>query len=176
MKKTLFIVTLLAALCVPVARVSAADIKVGFVNVAKVLEEAPQAEDARAKLEKEFAPRDRDLVAAQKALRKLEDKMVRDGAVMSDENRTKLELDVRSRKREIKRQQDEFREDLNLRRNQELASLQTLVLDAIQSLAKAENYDIIVGDGVIFASSRVDISAKVIDRLKQAFKGSAKKK
>ena len=155
---------------------SAAEVKVGFVNVAKVLEEAPQADDARAKLEKEFAPRDRDLVASQKALRQLEDKLVRDGAVMSDEERTKLELDVRSRKREIKRQQDEFREDLNLRRNQELATLQQMVLDAIQSLAKAENYDLIVGEGVIFASNRVDISAKVIDRLKQAFKGSAKKK
>lgn len=162
--------SLLAGLCLIVVPAFAAEYKVGFVDAAKVLEEAPQAEDARLRLEKEFAPRDRRLVGVQKEIRTLEDKLVRDGAVMSEGEKSRTEREVRARKRELKRQQDEFRDDLNLRRNEELQKLQRKVIEAIQTLAKKEKFDLIVGDGVVFASQRVDVTTKVIDRLKQQFK------
>lgn len=162
--------SLLAGLCLIAAPALAAEYKVGFVDAAQVLEQAPQAEDARLRLEKEFAPRDRRLVGVQKEIRTLEDKLVRDGAVMSEGEKSRTEREVRARKRELKRQQDEFRDDLNLRRNEELQKLQSKVIKAIQTLAKKEKFDLIVGDGVIFASSRVDITTKVIDRLKRQFK------
>ncbi len=168
-------VGMLALLCLAAVHAGAADYKVGFVDAGKVLEEAPQAEDARTRLEREFAPRDRGLVKTQKEIRDLEDKLVRDSAVMSESERTRVERDLRARKRDLKRSQDEFREDLNLRRNEELQKLQRQVFEAIQALARKEKYDLIVGDGVIFASSRVDVTPQVIDHLKRQFKGASKK-
>ena len=122
---------------------------------------------ARERIEKEFAPRDRALLAQQKELRALEDQLVRDGGVMTEDQRVKLEQDIRSRRREMRRTQEEFREELNLRRNQELSKLQRRVIEVIQELAKVESYDLVVTDGVVYASERVDITAKVVGRLKE---------
>lgn len=149
-----------------------AQVKVGFVNISKVLDKAPQAETARERIEQEFAPRDRELLEQQKEVRAMEDKLVKNGAVMSASERQRQESEIRSLKREIRRLQDEFREDLNLRRSQELSKLQRKVTEVIQELAKAENYDLIVTDGVIYAGERVDITDKVIGQLSTEFKKS----
>ncbi len=149
-----------------------AQVKVGFVNISKVLDKAPQAESARERIEKEFAPRDRELLEQQKEIRALEDKLVKNGAVMSAAERQRQESEIRSLKREIRRLQDEFREDLNLRRSQELSKLQRKVTEVIQELAKAESYDLVVTDGVIYAGERVDITDRVIGQLTTEFKKS----
>lgn len=150
----------------------AAELKLGFVNAAKVLEEAPQAKDARERLEREFAPRDKELVSAQQDLKKMEDKLARDGAVMSESEQRKVEREILNAKREIKRSQDEFREDFNIRRNEEFGKLQRRVYEAIVSLAKQDNFDVIFGDGVIFASERVDVTDKILERLKSEAKSA----
>ncbi len=142
------------------------ELKVGFVNAAGVLEKAPQAETARTDLEKEFAPRDRKLVAEQKNIRQMEEKLSRDGAIMSDSERNKLERDIRSAKRDLKRSRDEFREDLNIRRNEELAKLQKLVVQTIREIARESNFDLVVTDGVLYASDRINITAQVLEKLK----------
>ena len=147
-----------------------AEVKIGFVNVAKVLELAPQAEAARNRIEREFAPKDRELLQQQKDVRSLEDRLVKNAAVLSDVERQRNEGEIRAAKRELRRAQDEFREDLNLRRSQELSKLQQKVTEVIQVLAKAEKYDLIVSDGVIFAGSRVDITDMVLERLRADFK------
>ncbi len=170
MKKSIFFILLWITCYLPASVVTASEFKVGFVNVQKVLKMAPQAEDARVRMEKEFAPRDRELVSLQKEIRKLEDKLVRDGAIMTEKELGGLKRDLRAQKRELKRQQDEFREDLNLRRNQELSKIQRMVLEAIQALAKKEKYDLIISDAV-FAGERVDITPKVVEQLKTGFKG-----
>lgn len=149
---------------------AAAEIKIGVVNPAALLEKSPQAEAARKRLEREFAPRDRELVRKQKALRKLEERLARDGAVMSEAERRKLERQIRIQRREIKRAQDEFREDFNIRRNEEFGRLQRRVYQAIVGLAKEEKYDLILGDGVIYAGERVDITGKVLRRLQEEFR------
>jgi len=164
MKRALALGLLVAGLT---ASAAATEFRVGFVNIAKLLQDSPQAADASAKIEQDFSPRERELVSTQKDVRQLEDRLLRDGPGMTDVARGGLELDVRNRKRELKRQQDEFREDLNLRKNQELASIQRIVIEAIQSLAKKEGYDLVLSEGVVFASSRVDITDKVLERLKQ---------
>ncbi len=165
MKRFVFAVCLAVAAAVPVTAAQAADYKVGVVDVGKVLESAPQAKTARKRIQREFEPKDRGLIKQQKELQKLEDKLVRDGAVMAESERSRLEGDIRSSRREIRRAQEEFREDLNLRRNQELGKLQKKVLEAIRNLAKKEKYDLIIGDGVIYAGKRVDITNKVISSL-----------
>ena len=163
--KSLFFAGVVLTTGVFAAQAASAEVKVGFVNVAKVLELAPQAEAARNRIEKEFAPKDRELLEQQKDVRGLEDRLVKNAAVLSESER-------RATKRELRRAQDEFREDLNLRRSQELSKLQQKVTEVIQALAKAEQYDLIVSDGVIFAGSRVDITDKILERLRADFKSS----
>ncbi len=146
---------------------ASAETKIGAVNALRVLEQSPQAEAARKMIEKEFAPRDKQLGAQQKKVKDLEDKLNKDGAIMSEAERTKLERDIISQKRELKRTQDEFREDLNFRRNEEFAKIQKKIIAAIQDVAETNNFDVILGEGVIYASSKVDISNMVIEHLKK---------
>ncbi len=166
---------LLGALSLISVNVIAADLKVGFVNAAKVLEQAPQADAARASLEKEFSPRDKSLIKSQKEIRKLEDRLTRDGAIMSEPERRKLERNIVSQKRDIKREQEEFREDLNIRRNESFDKLRRRVYEVIVDIAKKEKYDLIVSDGVVYADDRINVTDKVVARLKQEFKRSIKK-
>jgi len=91
------------ALALPLSLAQAADVKIGFVSIAKILSSAPQAEAASKRLEQEFAPRQKGLVEAQKSLRKQEEKLSKDGAVMSDSQRRNLESDIRNQARELKR-------------------------------------------------------------------------
>jgi len=148
-----------------VSSVQAADVKVGFVNVARILEKAPQAEKAKIALEKEFSPRNKRLLASQKVIKKLDEKLARDAKLMSETEARRLQRDVLEKKRALKRDQEEFREDFNLRRNEELAKLQRLVFEAIKGLSEAEKFDLVLHDGVVYASSAVDITAKVQKRL-----------
>ncbi len=155
------------------AQAAAAEVKVGFVDVRKVMELAPQSEEARNSIEKEFAPRDRELLQQQKEVRSLEDRLVKNAAVLSEVERQRKETDIRASKRELRRAQDEFREDLNLRRSQELSKIQQTAREVIQKFAKAEKYDLIVSEGVIFAGKRVDITDKILERLRADFKSSS---
>lgn len=147
------------------ANVSIAEMKIGFVNVPKVMEKAPQAAKAKKRLEKEFSPRDKQLVAQQKEIKKLEEKLSRDASVMGESERRKVERDIVSKKREATRAQQEFSEDFNLRRNEELGKLQKRIYEAIQTLAKEGNYDLLLTDGVIHASEQIDVTSKVQEKL-----------
>ena len=156
------------------ANIQAADLKIGFVNVARLLEKAPQAEQAKKELEREFSPRDKKLVAEQKEIKQMEEKLAKDSAVMSESERDKLDKDILNRKREAKRSQDEFREDFNLRRNEELTQLQKEIFEAIQSLAKEQGYDLLLTDGVVYANDKIDVTSQVESKLVSGFKGSKK--
>ncbi|MCG8378253.1 MAG: OmpH family outer membrane protein [Proteobacteria bacterium] len=147
--------------------------KLGAVNAIRVLEQSPQADAARSMIQKEFSPRDKELVAQQKKVKELEDKLSKDGAIMSEQERSKLERDIISKKRDLKRSQDEFREDLNFRRNEEFAKIQKRIVQAIQEVAKQNNYDVILSEGVIYASPKVDISNMVIEHLKKESNGKS---
>jgi outer membrane protein len=155
-----------AALLV-VATPASAQVKIGFVNVARVLDQAPQARAADVRLEKEFGPRDSEIAAMKRELIGITDKLTKNSAVMSTSERQRQESEIRQMRREIRRLEDEFREDVSLRRSQELGKLQRLVVEVIQELAKAEKFDLVISDGVIFAGEKVDITNKVINRLKK---------
>lgn len=142
---------------------------IAFVNTPQVLEQAPQAEAVRQTLKAEFSARDAAIVAEQQKLKQLEEKLTRDGMTMSEEEQRKLEREILSQKRELKRSRDEFAEDFNIRRNEELAKMQQEIARSIVALAKEMRYDLILESGVIYASERVDITSKVIERLKEDF-------
>lgn len=146
---------------------ASAELKIGVVNAIKILEGAPQAESARKQLEKEFASRDRDLVSRQKSIKELEDRLSREGATMSDADARKLERDIVSKRRDLKRDQDEFREDVNLRRNEEFGKIQKEIVQSIQDVAKSQGYDLILGEGVIYANEKTDITSAVLERLRK---------
>ena len=142
-----------------------AEMKVGFVDTAKLMESAPQVKEAQSKIEAEFAPREKELVELQRKIRTQEDRLSRDSAVMSESENTKLERDILAMRRDLKRSQEEFRDDLNIRRNEVLAKLQREIFDAIVAFAKAQNYDLIMGQGVVYSSERVDITEAVLKQL-----------
>ena len=84
---------------------------------------------------------------------------------MSEAEVGKLERDVLNKKRDLKRDQDEFREDINFRRNEELAKIQKIVFEAVQKVSKDNGYDIVLSEGVVFASAKADMTQLVIDVL-----------
>ena len=143
-----------------------AENKIGFVDTVKLMEAAPQAKSAQSKIESEFAPREKELVALQREIKKLEDDLTRDGAVMSESERSKLERKILSKRRDMKRTQDEFRDDLNIRRNEVLAKLQKDMYQAVVSLAKEQKFDLILSQGVVYSSDKVDITDSVLKKLK----------
>jgi outer membrane protein len=140
-------------------------VRVGYVNVVKVIEEAPQGEAAREKLEAEFRPRDEELVATRKKLRDLEVDLEKNSLVLSDADRRDKERELVQLRRNLKQAAQEFREDYNLRRNEELSALQKVVYKVIAEIAKEDGYDLIVHEGAIYASGRIDITEKVLDKL-----------
>jgi len=165
---TLVISTFVCLLIAPVSY--AAEVKLGVVNIAYVLKHAPQAADARKKLETEFAPRETQILKLDKDLKSKTENLARDGAIMSPAGRKQLEREIFNLKRDIKRAKEEFTEDLNIRRNDELNKLQKIVNNAIVTLAEEEKYDVIFGDNVMYANKRSDITKMVLATLKKALK------
>ena len=143
----------------------AADYKIGFVNTERLFREATPAKRAQTKLEKEFAQRDAELGKLTRQVRDLQASLDKDGATMPEAERRNKERDLANLSRDLQRAQREFREDLNLRKNEELASVQERANKVIQQIAEAEKFDLILQDPVVFASQRIDITEKVIKAL-----------
>jgi len=141
------------------------DYKIGFVNTERLFREAAPAKRAQQKLEREFAARDADIQKLSKQVRDLQTAVERDGATMSETDRRNKERDLANLSRDLQRSQREFREDLNLRRNEELASVQERANRVIQQIAEAEKFDLILQDPVVYASQKIDITEKVIKAL-----------
>jgi len=159
------LVGLVALLALGVAAAQAADYRIGFVNTERLFREAAPAKRAQQKLEREFAARDAEIQKLSKQVRDLQTSLEKDGVTMSETERRNKERDLANLSRDLTRGQREFREDLNLRRNEELASVQERANKVIQQIAESEKYDLILQDPVVFASQRIDITEKVIKAL-----------
>lgn len=140
----------------------AAELKVGYVQVDKILQEAPQTAESGKKLEREFSPRSQELDRMAKQIKDLEAALDKEGLTISEAERRNKERDVQNIKIEFQRKQRELREDINLRKNEELGSLQDRVNKAVQSVSEAEGYDLVVYSGVAYASKKIDITDKVL--------------
>ncbi len=163
-------VALFAGFAAPAA---AQEMKIGVVNIPLLLERIPQTKVALEALEEEFAPRQRELVAKQKEYEDLVEKVQTDLQVMGETERRNAEKDLRDLGRDVTRMDQELREDFNLRRNEELAKLQRSVLSEVQSFAQTEGFDLIVGDGVLFASAAVNVTDDVLTAVEAKFKATA---
>jgi outer membrane protein len=151
---------------------SAQELKIGVVNVPALMQRAPQGAVAMEALEEEFRPRQLEVVAKQKEFETLSEKVQRDVAVMGETERRNAEKNLRDLQREVARLQTEFQEDLNLRRNEELGNLQRALLKEVQEFAQSAGFDLVVGDGVLYASSAVNITEQVLKAMEANFQAA----
>ena len=142
----------------------AAEVKIGFVNTERVFREAAPARRAQQKLEREFTARNAELAKLEKQGRDLQAELEKDSVLLPEAARREKERALADVSRNFQRLQRDIREDLNLRRNEELAQVQERATRAINQIAEAEKFDLVVQEAV-FASSRIDITDKVIKAL-----------
>ena len=145
---------------------SAAGVKIGYVNVAKVFEKSPQVEAAKKKISSEFKSRESGLIAKQKRLKELEEKLKKDGDAMSDGERSRLRKDIVSRRRKLNNDKGAFRDDLNLAKSEALNKVRKKLVETIKEFARAEKYDLILTDGAVYISEKVNITSKILAKLK----------
>jgi outer membrane protein len=159
--------TLLGASLLALALPAAAQVpgsKFGFVNTERILRDATPAVRAQKKIEAEFQKRDQELAKIADQLKRMQDDLEKNGVTMSESQRRTRERDFGELNRDFQRKQREFREDLNQRRNEELAQVVEQANRVIRQIAEQEKYDIIFQDAV-YASPRIDITDKVIKAL-----------
>lgn len=147
-----------------IANAQAQEMKIGFVSTERIFREASPAKAATAKIEQEFSKREKDLQDMATRLKGLSEKLDKDAAVLADSDRVKRQREVADLDKEFQRKQREFREDLNQRRNEELAIVLDRTNKVIRQIAEAEKYDIVFQEAV-YISPRIDITDKVLKAL-----------
>jgi outer membrane protein len=142
---------------------AAQEVKIGFVSLQAIVERAPQTKAVMEAMQEEFAPREREIVAKQKEIEDLQAKVQKDLAVMGETERRNAEKNLRDLGRDFERLRTEYQEDSNLRQNEEIGQLQRAILKEVQDYSAAEGYDMIVGDGVLYVSSTINITEDVLN-------------
>ena len=145
----------------------ASELKVGYVNTQRLFRDAPVAIKAQKKLDAEFSKRNQDLQKQAKTIQSLQESLEKDAVTMAEKDRLVKERELGEQTRDFQRKQREFREDLNLRQNEEMAAVLERANKVIKQIAEAEKYDLVVQDAV-FVSQRLDITDKVIKALVEA--------
>ena len=144
---------------------AAADLKIGFVSTERVLRESAPAVRAQKKLEREFEKREADLKKMDRQIRDLQAILDRDAATMAESERNNRVRELSNLTRDFQRSERSFREDVNMRKNEELASLQERADKIIKQIADVEKFDLILQEPVVWASPRIDITDRVIKLL-----------
>ena len=164
-------VALLAAMLLGGTAAWGQGIKVGVVNFARLLEEAPQSQASQRILTEEFSPREREIRNQEQQFKQMEERLTQGEGFMGEEERQQLERDARDLQREINRAKSEFNEDLSPRRNEELGKLQRMLIGEVQAYGRAQNFDILISEavGVVYASTAVDITDSILEVLKSRY-------
>lgn len=160
------IVAILGALSFPTF---AADLNIGVVNVAKLLAEAPQAKSSMQSLQDEFEPRLRTINGQEDELKALAETLQKDLAVMGEDERRDAERSIREKQRDLARTQDEYLKDFNMRRNEEQSKILRSLMEEVESFAQSQNYDLIIGEGVLYANNLVDVTEQVLAGLQSRY-------
>jgi len=160
--KKIFCAGLVLFACVTQA--AAGDFRIGVVDTERILRESDQAVRAEKKIEKEFAARDQEIKKLIKQGKDQQTSLEKDGSGMSDSVRRNKERELANLNLNLQTMQREFREDLNLRKNEELAVVLAHADKAIREIAESEGYDIILQEAV-YRNPKVDITDKVLKYL-----------
>ena len=152
---------------------AAAEPKIGVVDFQRLAIESPQGKAVMESMRAEFAPRERTLQAQGQAVKAKEEKLQKDGATMSEDQRARAEKELRDGARDFERAKGEFQDDMNARRNEELSRLQRTIVEEVRTYGKAQGYDLILAqEGVVYNATASDITPAVLSAL-QARGGSA---
>ena len=162
-----------ALVCVFALPAAAQDLKIGVVSLQVIVERAPQTKAVMDALREEFAPREREILSKQKEIEDLQAKVQKDLAVMGETERRNAEKNLRDLQRDFQRLRTEYQEDSNLRRNEEFGVLQRSILKEVQDYAEQQGYDLIVGDGVLYVKSTVNITEEVLRAVEANYQASA---
>jgi outer membrane protein len=152
------------ALAFAVGPAAAQELKLGYVNSERVLRDSAPAKAAQAKLEAEFGRRERELNDIRNRLKAAADKFEKDAPTLPESEKTRRQRELVDQERDLQRKQREFQEDLNQRKNEELAAVVERANRVIRQIFETEKYDAILQE-VVFAGPRVDITDKVIRAL-----------
>ncbi len=140
-----------------------ADPKIGIVDAQRLMEESPQGKAVSEAMRSEFAPRQRTLQAQEQALKAKQEKLQKDGATMTEEQRTRAEKDLRDGARDFERARQEFQDDINARRNEEMSRLQRTLGEEVRTYAKSQNFDLVLtAEVVVYAAPTYDITPGVL--------------
>jgi len=140
---------------------------IGFVDIPYIINNAPQAVNAEQRLEQEFAPREEELKVQRARLAELDEELKTRALELSDTELAQLDREIRSLERRIKRDEQDFREELNIQKNNEFKKVRILVLEAIAKFGQSNNYDLIVSDGVLYANKQIDVTEDILDSLRR---------
>ena len=161
-----------AAVLLSAAPARAAELKFAVVDYGKLMEESPQAKTVSDALRNEFTPRQRDLQAQQAAVKSKEDRLQKDAATMTQDQRARADKELRDGARDFSRKQSELQDDFNARKNEEMSRLQRVLIEEVRTYAKAQGFDLVFADGVIYSTPTLDITPAILTAL-QAHAGHA---
>jgi len=147
-----------------------AQLKVGFVNVPRLMQEAPQAQAARERIQSRFQPREKQLQSEHDALQKMQQKYQRNSDVMSQSERDDLQSKIQDKQHDLQLKQQQFQDDLQSTRSKELRKLNGTIKAVVDRIAKQGHYDLILVDGVAYVSNKVDLTERVLAELKKESK------
>lgn len=165
MMKNLIIAIAFAFAATAMPNASAAEMKIGVVNLRALMAEAPMAEEVRSRLETEFAPQQRELQSQQSDLQSLNEKMQRDGETMSSSEMQSMQRRIRDLERDLQRSRQQLMEDARIRQQEEMQGLQQAMIQQVQRFGEREGFDLILVDGVAYASQAVDVTKQVLAQM-----------
>lgn len=166
----LLLVVTITALVLGAGAVHAADIKIGVVDMQKLMKESPQAQAAGKEMQQKFGSRRNAIIAQQNQIKALQDKINRNGSVMSSEQLQNLQNQLDSDQQDLSRKESDFQADLNAWQNQKLGPIQQMVVTEVQKYAKAHQFNLIMGLGIVYADGTVDVTDQVLAQLQKDYK------
>jgi outer membrane protein len=155
----------IAAAAAIVATPVCAEVKIAVVDYGRLIEESPQAKVALDAIRTEFTPKQRELQQQQQLLKTKQEKLEKDAATMSEDQRTRADKELRDGARDLQRKQSEIQDDFNARRNEEMSRLQRTLLEEVRTYAKAQNFDLVLAEGVIYSVPTLDITQAILSSL-----------
>jgi outer membrane protein len=158
-------IVLVALLATGVTAPAFAQTKIAVVDYGRLVEESPQAKAALDAIRNEFAPKQRDVQQQEASLKAKDEKLQKDGATMTPDQRTRAEKELRDGARELQRKRAEVQDDFNARRNEEMSRLQRTLIEEVRAYAKAQNFDLVIADGVIYSVPALDITPAILTSL-----------
>jgi outer membrane protein len=172
-KRSVIVLLSMAATAAIAPLAGAAEAKIGVVSIQRLASESPQAKAANDAIRAEFAPKEREIQTQGATLKAREDRLTKDGATMTEVQRAAAEKELRDGYRELQLKQTTVQDDFNARRNEEQSKLNRVLLEEVQNFAKAQNYDLILADGVLYATNALDVTGPVLQALQSRRPGTA---